>query len=191
MMKVMESMGSQIRVMRKERNWTLEEFSRRSGLSIGFLSQVERGLSSLSISSLSAICEALSVPMSTFLVAEHSAPMVVKGGCGATQIRFPGSGVTYDMLSGATPTRQLEVLIAAYPPGSEPPMITHEGEEFGYILEGRLILTVEDVSYELEKGDSFHFLSALRHTIRNPYDVPARTLWVQTQRMLGGGRQVR
>jgi len=187
----MEPTGSQIRAMRKERDWTLEEFSRRCGLSIGFLSQVERGLSSLSMSSLSAICEALSVPLGTFFVTEHEAPMVVKGGRGATQIRFPGSGVSYDMLSAAIPTRQLEVLIAVYPPGSEPPMITHEGEEFGYILEGRMILEVEGTSYELEAGDSFHFLSTLRHTIRNPYDAPARTLWVQTQKVLGGGRHIR
>jgi len=183
----MDGIGQRIREIRRSKDWTLEELSSRCGLSISFLSQVERGLSSLSISSLRAICEALDLPLTYFLSPTPAGPIVAKGGEPRSRIRFEDSGVTYGILSDRFPTRTLEALFADYPPHYDPPMITHEGEEFGYVMEGRLVLQVEDEVHELEPGDSFHFVSARRHTVRNPFDQPARTLWVVTMKLTEGG----
>ncbi len=179
--------GSRIRMLRRQKGWTLEALSARSGLSVGFLSQVERGLSSLSISSLQAICASLGVPLTHFFALPQGNSQVLRAGEPRTRVRIEDSDVNYSLLSGAMPDRVLEALIAEFPPQFQPPMITHGGEEFGYVLAGKIILTCGDQEWELGVGDSFHFYSTQQHTIRNPGDVPAKVLWVLTQKLLEGG----
>jgi quercetin dioxygenase-like cupin family protein len=62
--------------------------------------------------------------------------------------------------------------------GEEP--YSHEGEECGVVLEGRLELRIDGSVYRLSEGDSFHFESTLPHGFRNPGDGPARILWITT-----------
>jgi quercetin dioxygenase-like cupin family protein len=166
----------------------LEELSSRCGLSISFLSQVERGLSSLSISSLHSICEALEVPMTHFFAATApNGPLVVRAGKPRSRIHIGDSQVTYNMLSSSMPERVLEALIAEYPPHYRPPLVTHAGEEFGYVLEGKVLLQVVDQKEMLSPGDSFHIISSQPHTVQNPSDEPTRILWVLTMKLLEGG----
>jgi uncharacterized cupin superfamily protein len=63
--------------------------------------------------------------------------------------------------------------------GSMGPM-RHEGDEVGYVLEGRLDLSIDDVLHELGPGDSFAFPSNLAHTYRNPGSEVARVIWINT-----------
>lgn len=180
-------MGQRIRELRQRRGWTLEELASKCGLSVSFLSQVERGLSSLSLSSLQAICKALDVPLTHFFALPQGDSVVLKAGKPRTRIRIEDSHVTYSFLSSPMPDRVLEVIIAEFPPHYEHPLITHQGEEFGYVLEGPLVLQLEEKEFTLEPGDSFHIRSTIPHTVRNPADRPARVLWVLTQKFLEGG----
>lgn len=91
--------------------------------------------------------------------------------------------MTYNLLSARMPDRVLEAYIADYPPHYDHPLITHEGEEFGYVVEGRLILQIGDQEHLLEPGDSFHISSAEPHTIRSKSDRPGRILWIQTEKL--------
>lgn len=180
--------GQGVRVLRQRKGWTLEELSSRCGLSISFLSQVERGLSSLSIPSLHSICEALKVPITHFLATTMvNGALVVRAGEPHNRVRIGDSEVTYDLLSSSIPCRVLEALIAEYPPRYKPPLLTHEGEEFGYVLEGEVTLQVEENRETLTSGDSFHILSSQPHTVQNPSDKPARILWVLTMKLLERG----
>jgi len=180
--------GQGVRALRQRKGWTLEELSSRCGLSISFLSQVERGLSSLSISSLHSICEALEVPMTHFFAeTSTNGPLVVRAGDPRSRILIGDSHVTYNMLSASFPNRVLEALISEYPPHYSPPLVTHEGEEFGYVLEGNILLQVGNQEETLEPGDSFHIISSQPHTVQNPSDKPARILWVLTMKLLEGG----
>ncbi|MGC9530205.1 MAG: helix-turn-helix domain-containing protein [Candidatus Bipolaricaulaceae bacterium] len=183
----MQNVGRRIRELRQRRGWTLEGLSERCGLSMSFLSQVERGLSSLSISSLQAICRALEVPLTHFFAPPEGNSQVLRAGQARTRLRIEDSQVTYHLLSGAMPDRMLEALIAEFPPHYEHPLITHGGEEFGYVVEGKIVLQFEDHEFELGPGDNFHFFSTQPHTIRNPRDVTAKVLWVLTQKLLEGG----
>lgn len=185
-----EKLGDSIRTLRQKKRWTLEELSSRCELSVSFLSQVERGLSSLSISSLSAICEALDVPVSHFFAAPTNGPLVLKAGSPRSRIYLEDSQVAYSLLSGSMSDRVLEALIAEYPPHYDPPLITHEGEEFGYVLEGKISLQVEDKEETLTSGDSFHIFSSQLHTVRNPSEQPAKILWVLTMKLLEGGGHI-
>ena len=182
-----ETIGRTIRTLRQERKWTLEDLSTRCGLSVGFLSQVERGLSSLSVASLRAVCEALEVPLAQFFtvsdVTDRAA--ITRAGEPYYQMRIGSSKITYSMLSGSRLNRTMEAFIAEYPPKYSPPVVPHEGEEFGYVLSGRILLLFEGEEHVLESGDSFQIDSNRPHTVRNLMDEePARILWVQTQKIL-------
>jgi len=68
--------------------------------------------------------------------------------------------------------------------------MAHAGEEFGYVLEGEILLVVEDKEETLESGDSFHIFSTRPHTIQNLGDTTARILWILTMKLLEGGEHV-
>jgi transcriptional regulator with XRE-family HTH domain len=186
----MEDIGRRVRALRQQREWTLEELSSRCGLSVSFLSQVERGISSLSISSLRAICTALRVPVTYFFAAPTGNSLILRAGEPRSRIRIEDSQVTYNLLSGPIPDRVLEALIAEFPPHYAHPLITHEGEEFGYVLEGELVLQVEDEEFTLAPGDSFHIFSSQHHTIRNDSEQLGKILWVLTLKLLEGGDKI-
>jgi transcriptional regulator with XRE-family HTH domain len=180
--------GRGLRSLRQRKGLTLEDVSSRCGLSIGFLSQVERGLSSLSISSLRAICDALEVPVTHFFAAMPSdGPLVVRAGKPRSRIKIGDAQVTYNLLSNSMTDRILEALIAEYPPHYHPPRVTHVGEEFGYVLEGQVLLQVGDKEDVLGPGDSFHIFSTQEHTVQNPGDTTTKILWVLTMKLLEGG----
>jgi len=183
-----DEIGRSLRTLRQLKGWTLEELSSRCSLSIGFLSQVERGLSSLSITSLRAICEALEVPLTHFFAAMPSdGPLVVRADKPRNRIKIGDSQVVYNLLSNSTPSRVLEAVIAEYPPHYQPLPMAHAGEEFGYVLEGRILLLVEDKEEALGPGDCFHIFSTRAHTVQNLGDTAARILWVLTMKLLEGG----
>jgi transcriptional regulator with XRE-family HTH domain len=185
----MERIGEQVRRLRKERNWSLEELSQRSGLSISFLSQVERGQTSLSISSLKAIADAFGEPLYHFFPLPLNSSSIVRAG-EAKWVRIEGSEVRYGILGGPLDGKVLEPLLVELPPHYEgPPPFAHEGEEFGYVLEGSLTLIFQDEIHELNAGDSVHFLSRIPHTWKNLGDVPVRAIWVVTPKIIsyGGG----
>jgi transcriptional regulator with XRE-family HTH domain len=186
-----EKIGRSLRIMRQRKGLTLEQLSTRCSLSIGFLSQVERGLSSLSITSLHAICDALEVPLTHFFAAvPPDGPLVVRAHKPRSQISIGDSQVVYNLLSNPSPDRLLEAVIAQYPPHYQPLPMTHAGEEFGYVLEGEVLLVVEEKEEMLKPGDSFHIFSTASHTVQNLGDTEARILWILTMKLLEGGENL-
>ena len=145
----MDFIGKRIRAVRSGKGWTLEDLSASCKLSVGFLSQVERGLSSLSIVSLRAISEALEFPLSELFLKEED-PQLTESEAGSPitkatdqlHIQIGEYPITYQYLSGEFPNRIIEVLINEFPRNYRHPLAPHKGEEFGYVLEGRLILKI-------------------------------------------------
>ena len=185
----MAALGAQLRTLRKTRDLTLEQLAARSGVSAGLLSQMERGQGNPSFNTLVQVAHALSVPVASLFRSEATGSPVVRrserrridihagdgpGGAVAeptvTELLTPG-------LAGA-----LEVLMIEVPPGytTEATPFTHEGEEFGLILEGRHEIHLGDATYTLEAGDSITYSSRLPHWYRNPGEAPVRSLWVIT-----------
>jgi len=155
----MEEIGHRIRRARKAKGWTLETLSEGSGLSSGFLSQVERGLTSLSIVSLSAICRALDVPMESMVSSNHPPedPGSVITRCDAQiHLRVGTSPISYQYLSGQLPDSPIrELLIAEFPAGCAQEDAAHAGGEMGYVLRGRLTLSIGETTHQLTTGDSY------------------------------------
>ena len=184
-------LGSRIRILRQRKGLTLKDLSSQCDLSVSFLSQIERGLSSFSIPSLRAICHALDVSLPDLLVlsdgpgmaflADPRPPEITKGD-NQSYIDLSDTSIKYRFLSGGFPGRQFEVLIGEMSPGYHNPPTTHEGEEFGYVLEGFVELAIGEEAYSLGPGDSYHIAASTRHGCRTGDEGSAKVLWVQTAR---------
>jgi len=185
----MDDLGAKLRQARQEKGWTLGALSERCGLSTSFLSQVERGLTTLSIVSLSSICRALERPIETLFSSSGSlnerAHTVTKADQ-QLHIQIGGSPISYRYLTGQLPARPVEeLLIAEFPPEFRQPCSVHRGEEFGYVLEGAMTLTVGRHSFALSPGDSYRIASGESHEYATPPREGAKVLMAVTERFIG------
>ena len=184
----MDDIGARIRAERKQKGWTLEALASKSGLSTGFLSQVERDLTTLSIVSLSAICRALNVPIESLFSSSRpigEAPSAVTGADQQLHIQIGGSPITYRYLSGQLPDVPIEeLLIAEFPPHCDQKHSSHEGQELGYVLRGSLVLHVGGEQYELRVGDSYRVDASQHHGYRTSASEGADVLMAVTQRFI-------
>lgn len=182
----MKDVGEMIRKARNRKEMTLQQLSDKCGLSVSFLSQVERGLSSLSITSLWVITRALDVPISNFFNLPENPSIYVKSNNHKKE-HIADSSITYTSLSGPMENKILDPLLVKVPGNySEAPSFSHEGEEFAYVIEGEIAITVQGKKYTLGKGDSIHFPSKAPHQLENDLSKPAKVLWVLTLRLEGG-----
>jgi transcriptional regulator with XRE-family HTH domain len=183
-------LGATVRRLRRQRGMSLRDLGRATGFSIGFLSLVERGLSSISLTSLHTVAVALGVEMSAFFpgpVAQPEPPTAAHVNRGAGDSRLSiGSAHTYRVLGAPGFERSLEPLLVTIEPGAagDPrDVYAHEGEEFAYVLSGELVFDVDGVEHRLAAGDSVHFRSTIPHGVRNEGIRPAEVLWVLTPRL--------
>ena len=184
----MDDIGARLRAARKDRGWTLEVLASKSGLSTGFLSQVERDLTTLSIVSLSAICQALGVPIESLFSSSRpigEAPSAVTRADQQLHIQIGASPITYRYLSVQLPELPIqELLIAEFPPGCDQQRSSHEGQELGYVLSGSLVLDVQDGQYELKEGDSYRVAPSQTHGYRTSAGEEANVLMAVTQQFI-------
>jgi transcriptional regulator with XRE-family HTH domain len=179
------ALGPAIRRLRREKGLTLAHLAERSGLSIGHLSQVERGLSTPTIRQLQAISAAMGAQIGRFFrSAEGPTPnpdrVVVRAG-GRKTLRYDGLGMTDFLLTPGLQGR-LELILAELEPGAssgEEPY-SHEGEEAGLVVAGELELWVDEERYLLREGDSFAFASTRPHRYRNPGRATTWVVWAVT-----------
>lgn len=177
----MDSISREIRKIRTNKNITLKELSEKTSLSISFLSQVERGVSSMTITSLKKIADALEVPMREFFDGEVTQNFIKKKE-EQKVIHLQRSNAKHIKLSGMFQDRRLEAILSVYQPnGTATEEITHEGEEFYYILEGEGTFIVDGKEYIVKSGETIHFPSTLPHSVANYTDRELKTLSVLTQ----------
>lgn len=183
---ILDGLGRRIRQLREQQGLSLRDLAERTGYSASFLSQVERGTSSASISSLATIAETLGTPLADLFAAPERSTLVVRRD-ERMPFRIDHTDVTYERLAASMSQRMLEPVIVTLPPRfeSQEGLYHHRGEEFGLVLSGRIVLTVDQQEYELGPGDSIHFKSEVPHSSgSNPYDEPVVMLWVATPTLL-------
>jgi len=180
--------GSTIRGLRRRQGLSLRDLGRATGFSISFLSLVERGRSSISLTSLHTIAVALDVEMSTFFPQRRLEPVSsahVNRARGDARLPIRGAH-TYRLLGATGFDRALEPLLVTIAPNEEADPrddYAHQGEEFAYVLSGEIVFTVDGVEHTLETGDCIHYRSTVPHLIRNDGARPAEVLWVLTPRL--------
>lgn len=172
------NIGQKIKQLRIKNGLTLEELASRSELSKGFLSQLERDLTSPSIDTLSDILEALGTDLSKFFEPVKKEQLIFK-----KNDFFEDKKEEYN-ISWVVPNAQkndMEPIIITVHPHQRSMMIDpHEGQEFGYVVSGKAVLEYGSENLEIKKGESFYLKGEKLHCIYNPYEKDVVILWVST-----------
>lgn len=180
-----QALGFQIRDLRRAKGITITELAQRINRSVGWLSQIERGMAEVNISAMHEIANVLEVQISWFFrggqpAADEELGLVVRR-TNRRSMDFHGSGVHEEILS---PTISGELLLveSTFAPGASTGDRDRErrGEEAGIVLSGSLELHVDGKTLLLQAGDSFAFTRRGPHRCHNPGTVPAVVLWVHT-----------
>ncbi len=179
------SLGADLKALRKARGLTLTELSVMLGRSVGWLSQVERGITQPSISNLVAMAEKLEVNVSFFFgrpdedeTREVEKGLIVRSGSRRV-LGNAEEGLEEELLSPDL-DGSFEIIQSTFLPGSESSTSRQrDTEEAAYIISGRLDIFVHDIWHTLEVGDSIR-LKGEEHKWRNPYCEPAVAIWVIT-----------
>lgn len=179
--------GGRLRTMRLRREWTLQELSARSGLSVSMLSQVERDIASPSIRSLQRLAETFAVPVGWFFSEAGPAlpgPAWIQRRPQRRTLELPAKGITKEMLSPEGDGRIQLMLITIEARGNSGELAySHAGEDAGTVLEGVLELEVDGDQGLLSPGDSFRFASTLPHRFANAGTARCVVLWAVTPPM--------
>jgi transcriptional regulator with XRE-family HTH domain len=171
--------GKSLRKLREEQRLTIRGLAGKSGLAVNTLSLIENGKTSPSVSTLQQLAVALGVPITAFFETDGPELKVVFLRAGSRQGAGFESGILEDLGKGMRGNRMEPfVLTLQAHSDSGPQPVVHNGQEFVYCLEGRLIYEIEDQIYRLEPGDSLLFEAHLPHRWRNPESVPSRSLLV-------------
>lgn len=175
------AVGQRLRTLRQARGLSLKAVAVPTGLSIGYLSQVERGLSSPSLRALTQVADLFGVGIGAlFGSAEGTEPdrIVTRVGERAA-LTLWRAGITKQLLTQGDGRLSLFLMQIAPASGTGDEALVHDGEEAGLVMEGTLVLTVGETTAELAPGDSFRFASRRPHRYRNPSpDRIAVVLWV-------------
>ena len=172
--------GADLRALRKSRGTTLTELAFATGRSVGWLSQVERGISQPSIDDLRLLADRLDAPLSLFFGDPHAPAEerghVVRWNAGRS-LGAPEGGLT-EMLLSPDLGGAFEIVRSVFDPGAElKEAQTRPTEEAGYIVSGALDLWIGDKFFRLQEGDSFRF-RAEPYRWRNSGDQPCVAIWV-------------
>ena len=163
--------GSKIKELRNEKKMTLKELSEKTSLSTGFLSQLERGLTSIDTDSLLNIAEALEVELSYFLLSTSKRKdRFVQKGYERTVYKIDNNKyINYILSNNPEDKVLLPRLIEVLPNDTDDDLITyhHGGEEFIYVLEGIITLFINGEKNLLYPGDSAHYKSSVNHNYAN------------------------
>lgn len=174
----MVSVGSRLRAVRKTRGLSLRQLAERVGCTPSYLSMVENDKLDPSASRLKKIADALDSTI-VELFSEPSNNGVVLRKEERQRVSFPGSGLMIEILIRQVPGLAMDARLAIVGPGGgSEGDYSHPGEEFGYIVQGTLELTVEETTYVLNEGDTFYFQSSRNHRFRNVTNEDVKVLWV-------------
>lgn len=171
--------GARVRSLRRERGLTIEQLAAATGLTKGFISQLERDRTAPSLSSIARICDALGVPLSRIFEAEPSPALVRRSE--RTRIDSVTAASENHLLSSRDEARFQAIESVLAPGASAGDELTSlPGEmEFVYVLDGTLELRVGDETHVLNEGDAFTYPLGKPHTWRNGSGTEsARVLWV-------------
>lgn len=180
----LEPIGTKVRNRRRELGLTLQEIADGANLSVGFISQLERDLTSPSLSSLAAIAQVLKAEIADFLVVPGGDSSLTRSNKREPYTLNEGS-LIYERLTSKFPGHVLSGVIMKEEPGHRSPPMRHEGEEFFFVLEGSITCEIGGERTVLEPGDSIHFNSNELHSTWNHTLETASILVICTMEIFG------
>lgn len=170
--------GAKIKRLRLSNRLTLEELANRSELTKGFLSQLERDLTSPSIATLENILEALGTNLKDFFSEDEDEQIVF-----SKDDFFENTQDDYKIsyiIPNAQKNEMEPILIELKEDKKSMEIDPHDGEEFGYVIQGKVTLVNGEEEYDVKKGETFYLKGNLPHYIINKNDTLAKVIWVST-----------
>ena len=177
-------LGAKLRARRRALGLTLEAVAKKARVTTGFVSQVERNITSPSLLSLTALAEALDAHISEFFDTPPKPDQTSRAEMREIYAS-PGGGFEFERLSTSFPGSALNGLLVHHPPGFVIEEMVHDGEEFYYVINGALTLIVDGVRTVLSAGDSIHFDSMRPHSVLNETSKTVTVLVVNTMEIFG------
>lgn len=183
-------LGEQLRQKRKGMKRPLMEVAEAVGISVSLLSQLERGLRSISMRTLEALAHELQLPLETLVRnstggdAQHQMDGAVVRVGTHRRIDLGDRGIHKENLTPPAATGQLELYRAVIESGGstgDELFFTHRGEQVGYLIEGQLELFINDRLLKLHAGDSFCYDGTTPRRWRNPGPTQTAVLWAITR----------
>ena len=172
------AVGSHLRQLRAKRRLSLAQVAQAVGISVGFLSALERSQMSGSVGTLRKLARFYKTNILDFFDATGASSRLVQPE--QRKVLEAGPGVRMELLAWGNTAVMEPHLFRVAPEAGSGESYTHEGEEFLYVLRGVLAITLEKEEYRLKKGDSFYFESATPHHWKNPGRAETWVLWVNT-----------
>jgi transcriptional regulator with XRE-family HTH domain len=182
------SFGKRLRQTRNQLGWPLQRVADASGVSVTTISRAERGQIALGYDNISALSHALNMDMGALFSAEREkvapfeGPVVTRAGAG---VMYDGLTVSYEFLSTTAPGKQMSPVIATInlrKITSQAEFVRHDGEEFIYVVSGKLEAHFETGKVvKLSRGDSMYFDSRVGHAYISTGRQLARIVGVMTE----------
>ena len=170
--------GQRIKQLRVMKGLTQEELADRAELSKGFISQVERDLTSPSIATLMDILQCLGVSVSEFFTEEPEEQIVFTKEDYFIKKDEENENTIEWIVPNAQKNQMEPILLKLEPGGSTDPDNPHEGEEFGYVLNGAVTIHLGNKVYRAKKGETFYYVSGKKHYLTSK--VGATVLWISS-----------
>ena len=179
-MSLQTTLGADLRALRRSRKMTLEDLSESLSVSVGWLSQVERDISSADRATLKRMAQLFEVPMSLFLDASQ-APETERGivvrSTDRREISVGQDGLIETLISPDL-TDNFEVVHSTFLPGAErTDPVTRPTQELAYLVSGKLDIWIDEQRFVVNAGDSFRIRDQSQRW-SNPYSDPAIAVWV-------------
>lgn len=174
------NIGEKIKFLRQAANLTQEDLADRCELSKGFISQLERNMTSPSIATLRDILESLGTSLPLFFQEKADERVVFSGEDYAVKADADAGNTVCWLIPNAQKNEMEPILVTLEPGGSTYPDNPHEGEEFGYVLEGSILIHLGSRRIKARKGDSFLIHPNEPHALVNLGRRPAKILWVSS-----------
>lgn len=180
----MASLGVSIRTGRRDAGLKLREVAAATGLSISYLSQIERDLLTPSVDALRRIANAVDISAGALAFAAGSrrgkASVSIVRREARKRVAFADANIAYELLTPDVQGR-VSVLALSVPPGAESgAAFTHPGEDIVIVQHGALMVEVGGLWHEILAGDSIRFSSEIPHRWRNGANAPAQALWISS-----------
>lgn len=170
------NLGKKIKDKRTLLSLTQEELANRCDLTKGYISQLENNKVSPSIETLEMILEVLGIPLSDFFKDDEPEQIIFDDDSKITK-QFDGYQQTW--LVETAQIHKMEPIMVNLEPGSETfHDFPHEGEEFGYVLDGEVSIILDEKEYLCKKNESFYFASSKTHYLKNNSNDKTIIIWV-------------
>ncbi len=174
------NIGEKIKRLRMKNSLTQEELANRCELSKGFISQLERDLTSPSIATLVDILETLGTNLKDFFNETIEEKIVfVKDDFFETEDEEYGHKISW-IVPNAQKNMMEPILVTIYAGGRTKDDDPHAGEEFGYVLSGNIYVHIGSHKYKVKKGESFYFKPNYKHYLSNAGRSKSEVIWVST-----------